>query len=235
LSQSNYKPTKFSVCVICDETSFEVEVCIEQKGMPNAKLIYERRYMSDSYQCGTLAWSQAENPVGLKVDMSKEGLLSTLQNIQAITDSSLQSFYLNCPYGFKLERLELRTQITQKSSDRPCLICSTDQYSFSSCFRWTHYNDYFNSALFPSRSVDQNDCPEAFNSSGNICQFDVKHLMKENQTSSGVYFEPYGFERYYQKIKAENLKIDVSKGQLENELIFIIPKISFQHATEALF
>lgn len=145
-------------------------------------LVTERRNPNGQHR-GTVVWPNTGNTIGLKVDMSQGDLLSTLHNIEAISDPSLQPVYLNCPNGFQLERLEERSPRIQGKSRRPCLICSEDQYLHSSCVNSKNYTSAFLSSL----TVNASNCPRNFHLTQDGCQLIVKDLIKEQEYNVMTY------------------------------------------------
>ena len=214
---SSFNPTTFSVCAICtfENDSSEVELCMGHKSLKTKNLVYERRNCSEGDHYETLVWFNATNPVGIQIDMSNEDLLTTLQNIQAITDSSLQPDYLDCPAGLQLERFEERS--ADKSKYRSCIICSGGQYLFSSC--GSEQEAYSaTSVLIPNLLVTIQDCPWNQNSSRNNCQLEVKELVKTKEAACGIFFHPHNYS--LSGIMAKDLNFDCPiEGKLFRALL----------------
>lgn len=176
-----FAPKDYSVCAICLHLNspVEVEMCLEHQNMKRQELTYERR-TPPSDQFGTLAWNGVKNPRGLIIDMSRGDLLTTLQNIEAIQDPSLQqSETLHCPAGFKLVRFLSRERVYHGPATTPfqtklvpCMSCSNDHQglSFSSCVGDSR-ETFFGSVLMPSLYYN------------GICQFNMKQGSEECETN----------------------------------------------------
>lgn len=206
--RSTYKPTTFSVCVTCtySERSPEVENCIGNESLSKSNLAVVKRDQSYGDHGGSLVWGSTKNPVGLRIDLSNGDLLSTLTKIVAINDTLQQSLYLNCPIGFKLERLEVRSHYSKWEDDRPCIICSKEKFIFSSCTTWKQSKYY--TVLMPTLYANQQNCSGNFHLTNEGCQLNVNEFMEENQSSLGIYMNPATFYNHYKQIKDENFRIN---------------------------
>lgn len=216
MPSSTYKPLAFSVCIICTnfpllESKLDAEICIGHKTMKKTHLAHERLPSLEGDHNGTLVWSKTENPVGLKVDMSSGDLLSTLQNIQPITNVSLQPSLPKCPDGFQIERFESRSYISG-IRNRPCFICSqgkNGRHSFSFCVSNPYKKDS-KSFVLPSLYAGNDDCPQNWNSTPEVCNLDVKQLLKGNQNPCGMKWTAVKFFLYHKDVTVENLNFDCS-------------------------
>lgn len=207
--QSSFKPTTFSVCIICTNAtaSPEVELCIGHKSLRKNNLVYERRPANQDHS-GTLVWWNTHNLVGIKIPSSEKDLLSMLKNIQPVTWSSFHSLYLNCPYGYQLVNLEERSPQIEGQTQRPCIICSNGHYLYSCCMTWNQPKDKYQSILLPGLStVEGKSCPKKFHSGRDGCQLNVDELVTGKQASCGVHMNPETFLSHYKEINGENLKL----------------------------
>lgn len=221
---SHYNPETFSACVICDNSqsthgaTIEVEICTGDASLRKDNLAYERRTCSRGDSSGTLVWCNAANPIGLVVDMSKKDLLSTLQSMEAITDSSssFQSDYLACPDGFQLDSFEERCNIDIDSYQRRCIICSGSSLKSSSCVArlQTFDNPSF---LLPTLPIVDSKCPWGSNSESETCQLDVKKRLKGNQSPCGLLVNPYQFLYYYTNLNIKDLNFDCLNKELQSK------------------
>lgn len=217
--KSIYKPAIFSVCVICtnhDEQSLEVESCIGYKSLRKTSLGHSRKRSSHGDYHGTLTWSKAINPIGLKIDMTKGDLLSTLKNIQVVTNSTLRSFYLNCPDGFQLERVEARRSFDSQSRIRECFICTRDQNEFSSCVSQEKHH-FELSLLLPTLAVSGENCRGPFNYAFESCYLLIKKLLKGNQSPCGINLIPSDFLTKNKTFIIDYLNFDCLNREFQGE------------------
>jgi len=206
-----YKPTAFSICVICSYSGvlfyhYDVEICIGHKNLRKENLVWVRKSKDDGDQKGTLVWKDAIYPVGIDVDLSKnEDLLSTLKDVQPITNLSRQRSNLNCPTGFQLNSFEARSPIAENGYLRRCIICSGPEYGSSFCVSWD--DKYFESFLLPQLQVPDPDCPFNMKSTQKVCQLNSTQMMKGDQKPCGVYLDPKAFLDQV-SLRTENLNFD---------------------------
>lgn len=213
---AKFKPTKYSICVICTRTwkHFEVELCIGHNSLRDTNLVYERRNSTkDGGHDETLVWSTVEPVAGLIIDLSRGDLLATLKNITPVKNLSLKYLYLNCPAGFQLEKLQQRRLFSEEKFQRPCIQCSKGQYTFSSCI--SKDQNVISSGFFPTLHGSSDKCK-------NECPQNVNKMFKEKPLSCGVYMDPWTFSAFFSNIQTENIRSDCSNNDLKGYLHGVI-------------
>jgi len=165
-------------------------------------LAFERRWKDSSDQHhGTLLWNEKnKHPTGLHIDMSKMNLLSTLQNINASTEDS-QSETLDCPTGFKLEKIQERRMPSFESPNiktEPffCIICSRDEeeLSYSSCIGESKAGT-IGSFYLPSLFFN-GPCEQTFTEGPDGCEI---NMSRDNKLFCGIRQNPDQFNQFIKK------------------------------------
>lgn len=188
LQDNHYHPGEYSVCLICINSCFtiQVEICIGHGNLTTHNLAYERRgcqvpEIDNHYN--TSVWCSTNGTFGLKVNMSKGDLLSTLRNIESVTDPSKQSPLLMCPPGLQLLRFEAREMLDYDRSVTvvaTCFVCSGSGFMFSSCIDDHVY--FATSVLIPNLTYIGPKCPFIFmeKPSSGDCTLDVEDGSDES-------------------------------------------------------
>lgn len=184
------------VCVICSyvvSEIHEVQMCLSKGVKVKTNLSYE-------YPIG-----KVPKTVGFTVDMSGEDILTLLQSREAITNSSLQSIFLNCPTGLQLEGFEVRSSWNNQQKDTTCIICSGDGILFSSCC--TKKTVLKDQPIYYHPLTDYQRLRK-FQPSSNGDRLQVKDLVDGDQSACGTYLSAPNLRYRIADIKAEYLRFD---------------------------